>query len=153
MAMILYDRGLLRLDAPVADFLPEFVTLGPPAQAAERDAVTVRMLLAHSSGLPAYVKLFETAHSRDELFLAACATPLVEPPGSKAEYSDIGFILLGEILARLAKEPLDAFAHHEIFTPLGNESHLLQSPTGVAQLQFLPPKTTAPSAIASSRAK
>ena len=59
------------------------------------------MLLAHSSGLPAYVKLFETAHTRDELF-AACATPLVAPPGSKAEYSDIGFILLGEILARLA---------------------------------------------------
>ena len=86
------------------------------------------MLLSHSSGLPAYVKLFETAHSREELFLAACATPLVEPPGSKAEYSDIGFILLGEILSRLANEPLDAFAHREIFAPLGHESHRFNPP-------------------------
>ena len=77
------------------------------------------MLLAHSSGLPAYVKLFESAHSRDDLFRAACATPLEAPPGSKAEYSDIGFIVLGEILSRLAKEPLDVFAQREIFTPLG----------------------------------
>lgn len=119
MAMILYDRGLLRLDASVEEFLPEFVTLGPPAQSAERRTVTIRMLLSHCSGLPAYVKLFETTHSREELFRAACTTPLVEPPGSKAEYSDIGFILLGEIFARLAKEPLDAFTRREIFAPLG----------------------------------
>jgi serine-type D-Ala-D-Ala carboxypeptidase len=119
MAMILYDRGLLHLDAPVADLLPKFVTLALPLQAEERRAVTIRMLLAHSSGLPAYVKLFETAHTRDELFRAACATPLVEPPGSKAEYSDIGFILLGEILSHLVKEPLDAFTHREFFERLG----------------------------------
>ena len=118
-AMILYERGLLHLDAPVAELLPEFASFGPPDQSTERRAVTLRMLLAHSSGLPAYVKLFESARTREELFRAACGTRLEAPPGSKAEYSDIGFILFGEILARLAKEPLDVFARREIFTPLG----------------------------------
>jgi CubicO group peptidase (beta-lactamase class C family) len=121
MAMILYERGLLHLDASIAELLPEFIGLGPANQSEKRSAVTVRMLLAHSSGLPAYVKLFETSHSREELFRAACATPLAVPPGTQSEYSDIGFILLGEILSRLANEPLDAFTHREIFVPLGIE--------------------------------
>ena len=119
MATLLYERGLLRLEDRVAAVIPEFVTLAPPDQRAEREAVTVRMLLAHSSGLPAYVKLFETAHGRDELLRAAMATPLIAPPGSKAEYSDIGFIVLGEILARVAGAQLDVFAQREIFAPLG----------------------------------
>ena len=118
-AMILYQRGLLHLDAPVAELLPEFAALAPSAETEGLQNVTVRMLLAHSSGLPAYVKLFETARTREKLIRAACATPLEATPGSKAEYSDIGFILFGEILARLAKEPLDVFAQREIFTPLG----------------------------------
>ena len=77
------------------------------------------MLLTHSSGLPAYEKLFQCAQSRDELIRAALTTRLVAPPGTRAEYSDIGFILLGEVLAREAHLPLDLFAQREIFTPLG----------------------------------
>jgi CubicO group peptidase (beta-lactamase class C family) len=119
IAMLLYERGLLHLESPVASILPDFVSLAPPRQRAEREAVTVRMLLTHSSGLPAYVKLFETARTHDELVRAALATPLVADPGSKADYSDIGFILLGEILARLTDAPLDVFAQKEIFAPLG----------------------------------
>ena len=119
MAMILYERGVLHLDSPASDMLPEFATLGPPSQLAQRQTVTVRMLLAHSSGLPAYVSLFEAAHTRDELIRDACATPLVAAPGSEAIYSDIGFILLGEMLERLAGEPLDAFVRKEVFAPLG----------------------------------
>jgi CubicO group peptidase (beta-lactamase class C family) len=119
MAMLLYERGLLHLESPVAAILPDFVSLAPPEQHAQRAAVTVQMLLAHSSGLPAYVKLFETARTREELIHAALATPLVARPGSKADYSDIGFILLGEIVSRLADLPLDVFAQKEIFAPLG----------------------------------
>jgi len=118
MAMVLHERGLLHLDSKVADVLPEFVSLVPPAQRADRETVTVRMLLTHSSGLPAYVKLFEAAHTRNDLIRSALATPLMPPPGTKAEYSDIGFILLGEILARLADVQLDVFARKEIFGPL-----------------------------------
>lgn len=113
MAMILYERGMLDLDAPVVALMPEFRT-----GESLRGEVTIRMLLAHTSGLPAYVRLFESATSRDELLLAAARTPLAAPPGSRAEYSDIGFIILGEILQRLSGESLDAFCYREIFGPL-----------------------------------
>jgi CubicO group peptidase (beta-lactamase class C family) len=114
MAMLLYERGQLDLEAPVVSLLPEFAGDDP-----RRDLVTVRMLLAHSSGLPAYERLFERTHSREELLHAALSTPLTAEPGTRAEYSDIGFILLGELLARLADEPLDRFCQREIFGPLG----------------------------------
>jgi CubicO group peptidase (beta-lactamase class C family) len=119
MAVLLYERGLLRLDASVVSILPEFVAFASPKEQSERASVTVRMLLAHSSGLPAYIKLFETARTREELIHAALTTPLAVTPGSKPEYSDIGFILLGELLARLAAEPLDALVQREVFKPLG----------------------------------
>jgi CubicO group peptidase (beta-lactamase class C family) len=119
MAMLLYERGLLDVESPVCAILPEFVSLAPHSQQADRRTVTLRMLLAHSSGLPAYVKLFETAHTSDELIRTALATPLVATPGSKADYSDIGFIVLEEALTKLAGTPLDLFAQNEIFPPLG----------------------------------
>ena len=119
VAMLLHERRRLSLDAPLSNFLPEFVSRAPQHQQAAREAVTVRMLLAHSSGLPAYEKLFQFAQSRDELIHAALTTRLVAPPGTRAEYSDIGFILLGEVLARQADLPLDLFARQEIFTLLG----------------------------------
>jgi CubicO group peptidase (beta-lactamase class C family) len=130
MAMLLYQRGLLDLEVPVAELLPDFLSLAPEAQHSDREKVTVHMLLAHSSGLPAYVKLFETARTRDELISAACATPLVAEPGTKADYSDIGFILLGEILGRLANEPLDSFTHREVFIPIGMPYTRFNPPPG-----------------------
>ena len=77
------------------------------------------MLLAHSSGLPAYEKLFEFASTRDDLIRAAMTTRLIAEPGTHAEYSDIGFILLGEVLAKKGGAALDGFAAAEIFAPLG----------------------------------
>ena len=118
-AMLLYERGQLPLDIPVGHFLPDFVARAPRHLQASREEVTLRMLLAHSSGLPAYEKLFEFAGSRDELVRAALTTRLVAEPGTRTEYSDVGFILLGEVLARQAGLALDLFARQEIFTPLG----------------------------------
>lgn len=114
MAMILYERGLLELEAPVSGTIPEFLT-----DDERRHAVTFRMLLAHSSGLPAYEKLFLKTRSRDQLLQAAFTTPLTADPGTRAEYSDIGFIVLGVALERIAAESLDAFCQREIFGPLG----------------------------------
>ncbi len=119
VAMLLYERGKLPLDIPVGHFLPDFVARAPRHQQATREAVTLRMLLAHSSGLPAYEKLFEFAGSREELVRSALTTRLLAAPGTRAEYSDVGFILLGEVLARQADLALDLFARQEIFTPLG----------------------------------
>jgi CubicO group peptidase (beta-lactamase class C family) len=128
MAMVLYERGLLDVEAPVAAIVPEFVT------AAEKDDrrkdVTLRMLLAHASGLPAYAKLFLSNRTREELLHAAFTMPLAADPGSRAEYSDIGFIILGVALERLADEPLDSFCRREIYAPLG-----------MIDTGFNPPKT------------
>jgi CubicO group peptidase (beta-lactamase class C family) len=118
-AMILFERGRLQFETPVSRLLPGFVSLSPAHQRSRREAVTVRMLLAHCSGLPAYERLFEYARSKDEMVRAAMTTPLASVPGAKAEYSDIGFILLGEILERLADEALDQFVQREIFDALG----------------------------------
>ena len=119
MAMLLYERGLLDLDIPVSAILPEFISGTRLPRDHRRQEVSVRMLLAHSSGLPAYERLFLRAHTRDELLHAAFTTPLTADPATRAEYSDIGFIILGAALERLAAEPLDRFCQREIFGPLG----------------------------------
>jgi len=118
MAMILYERGLLELDAPVIGTIPEILVDSCGEPDPRRREITFRMLLAHSSGLPAYEKLFLKAQSRDDLLRAAFTTPLTADPGAHAEYSDIGFILLGVALERHAEEPLDTFCQREIFGPL-----------------------------------
>jgi serine-type D-Ala-D-Ala carboxypeptidase len=116
MAMLLYERGLLDLEAPVSAIVPEFVH--GPEKDLRRQEVTVRMLLAHCSGLPAYEKLFLKARTRVELLQAAFTTPLATDPATRAVYSDIGFIILGTALERLADEFLDRFCQREIFAPL-----------------------------------
>ncbi len=116
MAMILYERGLLDLDAPVAAIIPEFTT--DAEKDPRRRNVTLRQLLTHSSGLPAYEKLFLKARTRDELLHAAFNIPLTADPATRNEYSDIGFIILGIALERLADEPIDRFCQREIFAPL-----------------------------------
>jgi serine-type D-Ala-D-Ala carboxypeptidase len=118
MAMVLYERGLLELDATVAGTVPEFLADSCGEADSRRRDVTFRMLVAHSSGLPAYEKLFLKARSRDELLRAAFTTSLSADPGTRPEYSDIGFILLGAALERIANESLDAFCQREIFGPL-----------------------------------
>ena len=114
MAMILYERGVLDLDVPVASIVPEFVNSADP----RRHDVSLRMLLAHSSGLPAYAKLFMQANSPETLLEAVFTTELTAEPGARAEYSDIGFIILGVALTRLADESLEQFCRREIFGPL-----------------------------------
>jgi CubicO group peptidase (beta-lactamase class C family) len=117
-AALLYERGLLELDAPIIGTIPEFLVDSCGEPDPRRPEITFRMLLAHSSGLPAYEKLFLKAHSREDLLIAAFTTPLSADPATRAEYSDIGFILLGAALERLAGEPLDIFCQREIFGPL-----------------------------------
>lgn len=123
MAMLLYDRGRLNLQQRVVDVLPEFAT-----NDARREQITIEMLLAHSSGLPAYERLFERSRSREELMNLAFKVPLIADPSTHAEYSDIGFILLGEILERIANEPLDRFCTREIFAGLRMKSACFRPP-------------------------
>ncbi|MGH9509311.1 MAG: serine hydrolase domain-containing protein [Terriglobales bacterium] len=132
MGMILHERGQLDLEAPVAGIIPEFASGD-----ARRRMVTLRMLLAHSSGLPAYQQLFEKAPTCEALLREAFTMPLEADPGSRAEYSDIGFIVLGEALERIVGESLDAFCRREIFGPLGMTQTTFRPPG--AWKQQIPP--------------
>jgi serine-type D-Ala-D-Ala carboxypeptidase len=134
--MILYDRGLFKLEHPLVELLPEFAC-DSSEQKDSRHMVTLRMLLAHSSGLPAYIKLFQTARNKDELLRQALQVPLTAAPGTRAEYSDIGFILLGEALQKLSSEPIDQFCRREVFTRL-NLVHTSFNPPQ-DQRPFIPP--------------
>jgi serine-type D-Ala-D-Ala carboxypeptidase len=138
MAMILYERGLLDLEAPVSAIVPEFAGESDGNDDRRRE-VTLRMLLAHSSGLPAYEKLFLRAKSREDLLQAAFNTRLTAEPGKRAEYSDIGFIILGVALECLADETLDVFCQREIFGPLGM-THTAFNPAAALK-ESIPPTT------------
>ncbi len=121
MAMILVDEGVLDLDKPVQDFLPRFVGEG-------KERVTVRHLLTHSSGVDWWAPLFEELRGPAAYLERIQAMPLVYQPGEKMLYSDLGLILLGEILERVAGEPLDEFARRRIFAPLGMDDTLFRPP-------------------------
>ncbi len=136
MAMILYERGLLDLDTPVNAIVPEFAT-GQSGSDSLRQEVTLRMLLAHTSGLPGYEKLFRSAKNREELLEATFATRLTADPGTRAEYSDIGFIILGVALERVADESLDVFCQREIFGPLAM-AHTTFNPVAALKNEIAP---------------
>jgi serine-type D-Ala-D-Ala carboxypeptidase len=117
MAMLLHQRGRLDIDLALGEVLPGFV-VGRPAGDRARH-VKLRHLLAHSSGLPGYVQFFKTSPSPAKLFQNCLELPLEAEPGTRAEYSDPGFILLGKALEVIAGESLARWTHREIFAPLG----------------------------------
>jgi beta-N-acetylhexosaminidase len=110
------EAGRISLDLPVARYVPEWNS-GPNPE--WRKTVTIRHLLTHSSGLPAHKDYFLTLHSKREIIAAICQEPLEYAPGGKTVYSDLGFILLGEILERASGKTLDQLASERIFAPLG----------------------------------
>jgi beta-N-acetylhexosaminidase len=119
------EAGRIGLDLPVARFLPEWND-GPNPD--WRKTVTVRNLLTHSSGLPAHKDYFLTLHSKREFVAAICREPLEYAPGTKTVYSDLGFILLGEILERATGKTMDQLAHDQIFAPLNMSSSMFNPP-------------------------
>jgi len=135
IAMLLYDRRILSLDSRLGDILPGFVIGMEPGSGKVR--VTLRMLLAHSSGLPGYARLFEQHHSPEAVLRAVLRLPLEVQPNTRAEYSDIGFILLGKALEILSGDLLSRLFHREIATPLGLETARFCPPPG--QRSHIPP--------------
>jgi uncharacterized protein YbbC (DUF1343 family) len=110
--MILYERGQLDLDAPASLHLPE---LGGGAHA----RITTRQLLLHISGLPPVDLLRDYGEDRAADIARIASLPLEAPPGARVRYTDLGYVLLGELVARVSGRPLERFAHDEIFAPLG----------------------------------
>jgi len=111
MAMILVDEERLSLDAKVQDFMPLF-------QGPDKEKVTVRHLLTHSSGIDWWAPLFEELQGPEAYIERIQAMDLVYEPGSEFLYSDLGMILLGEILSRVAGRPLHEFVSERVFEPL-----------------------------------
>jgi len=112
-AAILYEKGELLLDLPVVRYIPEFA--GTPGH----DEIIVRQLLTHSSGLPAYEKLFLEEQDREGILKRIYTMPMAAKPGQKMAYSDFGIILVGEIIQRITGMPLDGFLREHVFDPLG----------------------------------
>jgi len=110
--MRLIQYGQVRLDEPVAHYIPDFGMNG-------KDAVTVRQLLTHYSGLRPDIDLNPPWVGRDSAFRLAHEEKLQAPQGSIFIYSDTNFIVLGELVQRLSGMPLDQYASVHIFQPLG----------------------------------
>jgi CubicO group peptidase (beta-lactamase class C family) len=105
--MILVERGKLRLSDPVSRYIPEL-----------KERITIEQLLTHVSGYAPDFDLRERWTGYDEAIKRLIKEPLRNPPGTRFTYSDIGFITLGEVVARVGGMPLDQFAQKNIFGPL-----------------------------------
>ncbi len=110
--MQLTEQGKVDLDAPVQRYLPEWTGPG-------KDLVTVRDLLTHRSGLPAFKQYFKLNVSPDSTLRLFFNTPLDTTPRARMVYSDIGAILLGKIVERVSGERLDQYLARHVFEPLG----------------------------------
>ena len=110
--LLLAEEGRIDLDAQLIDYFPECAGGG-------KDAITIRHLLTHTSGLAAGLPA-KPAWSGDEAAHAlACAQAVTHAPGSFFRYSDINYILLGQLVRKVSGMPLDVFAQERIFGPLG----------------------------------
>lgn len=124
--MQLVEQGRVALDAPVQRYLPEWT-------GRNKDRVTVRHLLTHSAGLPAFRQLWKLTSTADSARAILINTPLDTVPGARMVYSDIGAILLGLIIERVSGESLDAYLVSHVFAPLG-----------MRDTRYLPPKEWLP---------
>ncbi len=116
--MRLVDTDRVRLDTPISAYIPAL-------HAAGTTSPTLRQVLSHCSGLPAWRPYYQAIdpslpamERRRALYAAAHQEPLIAMPGVTVQYSDVGFILLGELVETLSGVPLDEFCEREIFAPL-----------------------------------
>jgi serine-type D-Ala-D-Ala carboxypeptidase len=129
LAARLVERCELNIDNRVADYLPEF-------NREDKRKITLKHLLAHTSGLPAWRPVYLLAKDKTDAMTAIGEQPLEYPIGQRVVYSDLGFIVLGFLLQRVAGRSLPELAQGEIFEPLKLEHTFFNPPaamrTGVA---------------------
>ncbi len=120
--MVLFERGAIGLDDLLVKYVPECNREG-------KRSITLRHLLLHVSGLPSDIIKDDFAHGRTEAIRHICETPLRGVPGATSIYSDLGFILLEEVIRRVTTRELPAFAEETVFAPLGMRDTVFM-PTG-----------------------
>lgn len=111
MAMMMVDEGSLNLDRPVRDFFPRFT-------GGLKDRITVRHLLDHSSGIDWWAPLYKEAHTLPEYLNRILPMELKYEPGTKSVYTDLGVMMLGEILERVSGSDLNTFVKQRLFQPM-----------------------------------
>jgi CubicO group peptidase (beta-lactamase class C family) len=109
--MKLYEEGKLSLDEVVVKYLPEFGVRG-------KEKITIRNLLLHNSGLPAFQPLL-MCKSAEEVLDSVLSSSLIYKTGDSTVYSDFGFITLGKIVERITGVSLDRYVDTAFFKPLG----------------------------------
>lgn len=112
--LLLAEDGKLDLEAKLVDYFPECAGGG-------KEAITIRHLLTHTSGLAAGLPGKPAWQGDDTAHAMACAQKLTHVPGTHFRYSDINYILLGQLVHHLSGMPLDAFAQQRLFGPLRME--------------------------------
>jgi uncharacterized protein YbbC (DUF1343 family) len=110
--MILVERGLIRLGDPVARYIPEFADAG-------KKNITVEQLLVHRSGLMPDNRLEDYQQGPDKVYENIWRLAPIAETGAKFIYSDVNYVVLGELVRRINGKPLDEFAAENIFRPLG----------------------------------
>ncbi len=109
--MQLFEQGKVRMNDPVAKYLPEFAQNG-------KEDITIRQLMTHYSGLATDLDLTTPWEGKNTAYQLAFVEPPETTPGSGFVYSDINFIMLGALVERVSGETLDAYATKHIFAPL-----------------------------------
>ena len=123
MAMLI-EQGKVRLNDRVSTFVPGFERYG-------KADITIRHLLTHMSGLRPDVDLADAWKGYDTAISLAIEEVPTSPPGTRFVYSDINFFLLGDIISRVSKQPLEAFARDHIFKPLGMKDTMFVPPASL----------------------
>lgn len=113
--MRLVDEEKISLNDKVSDYFSEF-------DEGKKSNITIRNLLLHNSGLPPFRVYIDSLKSEDEIINAIKNEPLIYEPGTQYKYSDLGFILLGEIIEEVTDKPLDQYLRSEFYYPLGMSS-------------------------------
>lgn len=109
--MLLADRGLLKIEDPVYKYIKAFDT-------PEKRKITIRHLLTHTAGLYEWYPMYYRASNSQECYRLIGELPLIFPVGVQRRYSDLGFVLLGEIIEVVSGLPLEDFMKQNIFLPL-----------------------------------
>jgi CubicO group peptidase (beta-lactamase class C family) len=122
--MQLFEQGKVDLDAPLQRYIPEW-------QGPHKELVTIRHLITHTSGLPAFKPYDQQTHDPDSLAKLMFATPLDTLPGVRMIYSDIGAYMLGRLVERLSGETLDQYVLNHVFRPLGMNETMYRPPSSL----------------------
>lgn len=123
-AMLLYDKGKLDLNAKVIQYIPEFGNHG-------KDAITIKHLLTHTSGLPSYGKLWKQGADSLSIVTNLYNSKLENPVGTKSIYSCLGFITLAKVIEKITDQSLDDYLQENLLTPLNLKSTYYNPPKKV----------------------